>query len=608
MRPMNLRRRLAVAGTVGVTALIATLGIGAGVAGAVPADPPGGATPVYPSFNNGVVNGIRDTGSDTTFYMMQKIGDLYTGAGLYGCTLNVGTETTLYNTNFTSASSNANYYCQAGANSTTTDTADNWDRTEVTEGVDDVGSGPGQSQLCGASVLASPLNVDFSRSSKPAGSACGDLAQTGYAKDSVPLEDFQINPATFGTAASTSPYASVNGGSVGDVAQGWLPGNPTGGPYTGTPFTNISNADNGGAANSTAYRIWCASGSTRIDDWGQLTNLGPNLAVPGVTLTSGSNTATVTGSLIASIASGQAVTDLTNSGNLPGGTTVTSASGHTLTLSAAATGNGTDNLSINIGTTLAVGSGGPIGLLVRAVGVNPNSGTQSTWASYAESGVSGGGCASNANTNAPSDPNSSTATGDNAGPHIALENNSSQISDFAAGDFPGDYASQAIEVATSLYFISNGVYTTNPYSASVSINGSQYSGSKLTLNGKSPSNPNVLNNLYPTSRTLFNIYRTGTVRASTAGFLNWLCDSQSSILKQKDNSTGVNFDTELNTIIGSFGFIRLTDLSAVATGGNTPLDGVSGGGINTSCASGLNAGNSAGNGDPAVTAVAKPQT
>lgn len=322
MRPMNLRRRLAVAGTVGVAALIATLGIGAGVAGAVPADPPGGATPVYPSFDNGVVSGIRNTGSDTTFYMMQKIGDLYTSAGLYGCTLNAGTEGSLYNSGFTSAPSNANYYCQKGANITTTDTADNWDRTEITEGVDDVGSGAGQSQLCGASVLATPLPVDFSRSSKPAGTACSTLEETGYAKDSVPLEEFAINPANFGTAAPSSPYASVNGGSVGDVAQGWLPGNPTGGPYTGTAFSNISNADNGGAANSTAYRIWCATGSTQIDDWGQLTNLGPNLAVPNVTLTSGSNTATITGSLPTSIASGQAVTDLTNSGNLASGTTV----------------------------------------------------------------------------------------------------------------------------------------------------------------------------------------------------------------------------------------------------------------------------------------------
>jgi hypothetical protein len=606
MRPMHVRRRLIVAGTVGVTALIATLGIGAGVAGAVPADPPGGSTPVYPSWDNGVVSGIRNTGSDTTFFMMQKIGDLYTGAGLYGCTLNVGTEGSLYNSGFTSAPGNANYYCQKNANTTTSDTGDNWDRTEVTEGVDDVGSGAGQSQLCGSGVLASPLPVDFARSSKPAGTACSTLVETGYAKDSVPLENFDINPASFGTAAASSPYASVNGGNVGDVAEGWLPGNPTGGPYTGTAFTNIANNDNGGAANSTAYRVWCATGATQISDWGQLTNLGPNLAVPNVTLTSGSRTATISGTVPSSIASGQAVTDLTNSGHLAGGTTVSSASGNTLTLSVAATGSGTDNLSVNIGTTLAVGSGGPIGLAVRPIAVNPNSGTESTWASYAESGVSGGGCASNANTNGPDDPNPATATGDNAGQHVALENNSSQIGDYAAADFPGDYASQAIEVATTLYYISNGVYSTNPYSGSVTIDGQQFSGTKDTLNGGLNTTANVLNDRYATSRTLFNIYNTATVRASTAGFLNWICDSQSAIQKEKDNNTGLNYDAELTSTIGSYGFLRLTDNSAVASGGNTPADNVSGGGINTSCASGLNGGSTAGNGEPPVTAVANP--
>ncbi len=118
----------------------------------------------------------------------------------------------------------------------------------------------------------------------------------------------------------------------------------------------------------------------------------------------------------------------------------------------------------------------------------------------------------------------------------------------------------------------------------------------------------MLNNLYPTSRTLFNIYNTATVRASTAGFFNWLCDSQSAITKQKDNSTGVNFDSELTTIIGSFGFIRLTDASSVASGGNTPPDNVSGGGTNTSCASGLNGDGTAGNGQPAVTSVASAHT
>jgi hypothetical protein len=602
MRPTNLRRRLGVAATVGVTALIATLGVGVGVAGAVPSDP----SPGYPSWNNGVVNGIRDTGSDTTFYMMQKIGDLYTSAGLYGCTLNSAAGQTLFNSSFTATAANEEFYCLSGKNTTTSDNTDNWSRTEVTEGVDDVGSGAGQNQLCGSTVLSSPLTVNFARSSKPEGTACGDLQETGYAKDGVPAVAFQINPSTYGTAASSSPYASVAGGVVGDVDKGWEPGNPVGGPFTGTPFVNVANNDNGGSASSTAYRLWCATDSTRITDWGQLTNLGPNLAIPNVTLNSGSTTATAPSGYTfpSTVAAGQAVTT-SASGDLAGGTTVASVSGNVLTLSTAATGSGTDDLQIATGSSLTVGSGGSIGLPIRIVGVNSASGTEATWQSFATSGVSGSpGCASNVNTDAASDPNPATATGDNAGQHIALENNASQISDFAAADFPGDFGSQAIEVATSLYYESNGVYTTNPYAGAVTTNGIQASGIKLTLNGQSPSTPNLLNNKYPTARTLFNIYRTGTVTASTAGFLNWICDSQSAIQKEKDNYTGINFDNELTTIIQSFGFIRLSDTSAVATGGNTPPDNVSGGGINTSCASALNGGSTAGNGQPPVTAVA----
>ncbi len=121
------------------------------MASAAPADPPGGATPVAPHFYNGNVEGIRDTGSDTTFFMMQRIGDLYTGAGLYGCTLNSSAGQTLYNSSDpASATTNEEFFCQSGQNVSTTDVNDNWDRTEVTQGVDNVGSGAGQNQLCGA--------------------------------------------------------------------------------------------------------------------------------------------------------------------------------------------------------------------------------------------------------------------------------------------------------------------------------------------------------------------------------------------------------------------------------------------------------------------------
>jgi hypothetical protein len=580
MQTHKLRRSKAGAAAFGVAAMAATLVLGAGVASAsVPSDPPGGAVPVPPHFYNGNVEGIRDSGSDTTFFMMQHIGDLYTGAGLYGCTLQTSGGA-LYNSLDSNSGSSNYYYCESGGNVSTTDVNDNWDRTEVTEGVDDVGSGAGQNQLCG--VIDTPLPVDFARSSKPSTGACATEVETGYAKDAVPIIDYPLNPSTYGSTSPSGVYSSINGGDVGNVANGWLPGDPTSGPYNGTRLTDIDNNDNGGGADSTAYRLWCSTATSgagaRISDWGQLTNLGPNIEIVGVSTTSGSTTATITsGPLLtpgfpSQIASGQGVSGV----NIPGSDTVSSVTtgSDTLTLTTAANGTGTTTLIFATGgSKLAVGQGVPDGIPVRIVGVNTASGTEATFTSYALSGQSGGGCGSNMNTNAASDPYSATDTGDNTGAHIALENNSDQLDQFAQTDFPSDYVDQAVEVATSLYIESNGVYNTNPYAAASTIDGTSYSGNKLNEDGESPSTSNDLNNIYPTARTLFNIYNSATIRASTGGFLNWICDGDVNFQKQTDNSTGKNFDTELTTTISTtYGFPRLTDESTppLASNGTTP--------------------------------------
>ena len=177
---------------------------------------------------------------------------------------------------------------------------------------------------------------------------------------------------------------------------------------------------------------------------------------------------------------------------------------------------------------LAVGQGMPIGIPIRIMGTNASSDVESTFALYANSGggTTSGGCASSMNPNAAGDPNPVTATGANTGAHIAVENDSDQIDEFAAGDFPSpEYVDQAIEAATTLYVESNGVFNTNPYAAAVTIDGTSYSGNKLTEDGYSPTTANLLQNHYPTAMTFFNVYRTDTIRASTAGFLNWICDS-----------------------------------------------------------------------------------
>ena len=574
----KLRGRMAGAATVGVAA---TLIIGSGVAAAAPADPPGGATPVAPHFYNGNVEGIRGAGSDTTLFLMQRLSDLYSGAGLYGCTLNSSAGQTLYNSSDpASSTSNEQYYCQANQNLTTTDVNDNWDRTEVYEGIDDIGGTPGAQQLCNA--LSTPLTVDFARGTKPAPAigGCPDL-DTGYAKDGVPAIDYSVNPSVYGTS-TFSGYDSVNGGNIGPVAGGWLPGDPTTGPYNGTALADISNIDNGGGASSTAYRLWCANNAAtgsaaRISDWGQLSNLGPNLEIVDVSTMSGSPTATLTGTgpvsaFPAAIASGQSV----SGPGISGGTTVGSVSGTNLTLSQNATASSTTaTLTFNIGTTLTLGSGASIGLPIRLIGVNTGSGIESTFASFADSAVGGGGCASNMNTNSPNDPNPATAPSPDSA-HIALQNSSDQIDQFAAADFPNpDYVDQAIESSTTIYIESNGVFNTNPYAAAITIDGSSYSGTKLTQNGGVlPTTAKLLQDAYPTAITLRNIYRSDMVRASTGGFLNWICDSNVNFRKAIDNTTGKNFDNELATDISTlYGFPRLTDES-VAAAVSTPADGI----------------------------------
>ena len=147
------------------------------------------------------------------------------------------------------------------------------------------------------------------------------MVETGYAKDGVPIIDYPVNPTVYGTS-TTAPYSSHqrrrrrSGGS-----DGWLPGDPNTVPTPARTLTNISNADNGGGAASTAYRLWCATDSTRITDWGALTNLGPNLEIPDVSVTSGSTTVTLA-SWCPSSASPRG--EPSRVPDIPAGTTITS--------------------------------------------------------------------------------------------------------------------------------------------------------------------------------------------------------------------------------------------------------------------------------------------
>ena len=131
------------------------------------------------------------------------------------------------------------------------------------------------------------------------------------------------------------------------------------------------------------------------------------------------------------------------------------------------------------------------------------------------------------------------------------------------------------------------MFNTNPYAASATVEGTTYGGNKLKENGVSPATPNLLTE--PRTRRpsdpVQRLPLRTRIRASTGGFLNWICDGNTNFSKGLDNTAGKNFDTELNTAITSvFGFPRLTDTSPEATV-TTPADSIAA--PNNSCAASL---------------------
>ncbi len=154
-------------------------------------------------------------------------------------------------------------------------------------------------------------------------------------------------------------------------------------------------------------------------------------------------------------------------------------------------GHGHYTLIFDIGTALAEGSGVPVGIPIRIMGVNTASGTEYTFSQFAEGQTPGtGGCpdgsgAIGMNANAANDPNAATATAQNRIP-LGLENNAHQLELFSQSDFPSTTVDQAIEEATTLYFMSNGVYNTNPYVGETTIGGTNYAANLIGENNVFP--------------------------------------------------------------------------------------------------------------------------
>jgi ABC-type phosphate transport system substrate-binding protein len=218
-----------------------------------------------PHYFNGHIDTFRAVGSETTFYVMNAINNLYSQSAIFGCTLQASDLKT----------------CDTTLDGADTDILDNYDRDEFVNG-EGIGSGAGLNILCGSPAAALP--ADFARSSRPsAGGSCeGNLTFLPYAKDGLVGVVFDKEHAV--TTGSSTPV-------IGPVAAGWRGDGdstncnflPNPGPHfdngvngcDGVPFKAVSNS---GGTSSIAYRIWCdTNNATKISDWGQLTD--PTAAV-----------------------------------------------------------------------------------------------------------------------------------------------------------------------------------------------------------------------------------------------------------------------------------------------------------------------------------------
>lgn len=521
MRHRILRSRWVGAVSLGVAALTMSATIGTGTAFAGAPTPP--TLGVSPHWFTGNLNGIRDAGSDTTFFLMQALSDLYEQSGLYGCNLASGGS-------FTYAG------CASGASATsgTTDVVDNYDHVEVTTGLGKIGSGDGQKQLCG--VETEPFAIpDFARSSKPPSSSngCSDMIGLAYGKDAVPSVDF---PGAEGPGTATSAGSPWAGQIVGPLAAGWLPaGNCVNGSNT-TP----------GSCNGTADPVTCDQSS------------GPSVNP-------------------ANTANGCSGIPFTN---LDGGPSAVGSVAYDI-YNTSATNHITDWMQLTDTTNTAdVGSAPKVSgksFPILLPNVNTGSGTEFTFGLFVDG------------TGGSTDANSANGGGicGNVSSGI-LENNSAQFGGCAASDYPAtdpeQAADQAAEIASLLYYMSFGAYQSDIHDRLVTLsNGTQYAANVMTqsIGGvvevastctETFASCTIWNGTFPTARLLYNVYRTSTLRASTAGFLDWICNGLTADYGT-DQNTGLNYNAEITGDIQTkFEFDRIpsTDTSG-SNAGDCPL-------------------------------------
>ena len=263
MRPIKLRRRIAVAGTIGVTALIATLGLGAERRRRRPGR---SARRLYPGLSelqqrrrerhprHRLGHDLLHDAEDRRPLHRRRPLRLHAELGRRPDAVQLELVDTVGSPT-TRVLLPGQRERRPPRTRPTTGTAPKSPKASTT-------SGPAPDRASSADRATSPrrLPVDFARSSKPVGtSAWLQRGRHRLRQGQRPRVDFQINPLAT-APRPRQPYASVNGGASVTVATGGCPVTRRPAPTAARPFTNISNTDNGGGPSSTAYRLWCATG------------------------------------------------------------------------------------------------------------------------------------------------------------------------------------------------------------------------------------------------------------------------------------------------------------------------------------------------------------
>ena len=123
---------------------------------------------------------------------------------------------------------------------------------------------------------------------------------------------------------------------------------------------------------------------------------------------------------------------------------------------------------------------------------------------------------------------------------------------------PPILSDQAIEEATTLYFMSNGVYNTNAYVGQTTINGRQLRGKPGRRERCFHRRSHRAEQHYPTARTLSNIINSATVTAVDGRIHELDLRLQLDFTKGSTSTPACNYDSELGNIISTqFGFPRL---------------------------------------------------